>query len=231
MPDPPGGDIQYKPHHHHFPHEQRSSMGPETGMHLWHREPPFLWKLPSSCFNHYSDVRFARVCANVPFFLQWGLLQVCVFFLGGVGGNMNALCVFIMWPVFWYLCVYDWMHACMFAWMYCMCLHSSVHVSLSEGVGQLSVTTSWWGLAQQLTRETVSQSSPGRSVAMALAVQHPVPGWEMNSGSGQKCLLKFRICPLRLELEVQKILLGNKGQIMEKNRKLPYIGWVTQYFV
>lgn len=65
VPDPPGGDNQYKPHHHHFPHEQHNSMGLEMGMHLWLREPPFLWKLLLSCFKHYSDALFVRLCANV----------------------------------------------------------------------------------------------------------------------------------------------------------------------
>lgn len=71
-------------HHHHFPHELHNSMGPEMGMHLWLREPPFLWKLPLSCFKHYSDALFVRLCANV--FLTahvcegWGQCEYVVYF-------------------------------------------------------------------------------------------------------------------------------------------------------
>lgn len=66
VPNPPGGDNQYKPHHHHFPHEQHNSMGPEMGMHLLLGEPPFLWKLPLSCFKHLSINVFltAYVCED-----------------------------------------------------------------------------------------------------------------------------------------------------------------------
>lgn len=49
-----------------FPPKQQNSMGPEMGLHLEPREPPFLWKRPLFCFNHYTDALFVCLC-----FYQW----------------------------------------------------------------------------------------------------------------------------------------------------------------
>ena len=89
-----GGDIQYKLHHH-FPHEQHNSMGPEMGMHLRPREPPFLWKLPLSCFKHYN---WRSVCASMCKCVfnsacVWGWRAVCCVFL--LCGRWLAMCVHV----------------------------------------------------------------------------------------------------------------------------------------
>lgn len=145
-------------HHHHFPHELHNSMGPEMGMHLWLREPPFLWKLPLSCFKHYSDALFVRLCANV--FLTahvcegWGQCE-CVVYFYYVAGHTARICLRVN------------AHTLVVCLRPCMCVRW----------GQQSVTTGWWGTALLLTKEASGcESVPTRQTCgHGIRAAAPVP--------------------------------------------------------
>lgn len=128
---------------------------------ITHWVPPFLWKLPLSCFKHYSDALFVHLCVNellTVYARKGGGKWKCVVLFYYVAGQGAFACVCVCACEQSYIAAV-WLHLCM-RW------------------GQQNVTTSWWGTALLLTKEASGcESVPTRQTCgYGIKSTAPVPG-------------------------------------------------------
>lgn len=76
---------------------------------ITHWVPPFLWKLPLSCFKHYSDALFVHLCVNdllTVYARKGGGKWKCVVLFYYVAGQGAFACVCVcMWTELHCSCV------------------------------------------------------------------------------------------------------------------------------